>query len=84
MLLQRVRDEAHRFAITYHKSLRDKNTIKSSLDLITGIGPKRKQLLLKTFGSVKRIQEASVEELTKAPGINPKMAENIKAQLERV
>lgn len=84
MLLQRVRDEAHRFAITYHKSLRDKNTIKSSLDLITGIGPKRKQLLLKTFGSVKRIQEATVAELTKVPGVNLKMAESIKTQLERI
>jgi excinuclease ABC subunit C len=82
MLLQRVRDEAHRFAITYHKSLRDKNTVKSSLDRVTGIGPKRKQLLLKTFGSVKRIQEASVDQLTKVPGINAKMAESIKAQLE--
>lgn len=84
MLLQRVRDEAHRFAITYHKSLRDKNTVKSSLDKITGIGPKRKQLLLKTFGSVKQIQEASVEDLAKVPGINLKIAESIKAQLEKI
>lgn len=84
MLLQRVRDEAHRFAITYHKSLRDKKTVKSSLDKITGIGPKRKQLLLKTFGSVKQIQEASVEDLAKVPGINQKMAESIKAQMEKV
>jgi excinuclease ABC subunit C len=84
MLLQRVRDEAHRFAITYHKSLRDKNTVKSSLDKITGIGPKRKQLLLKTFGSAKQIQEASLEDLAKVPGINLKIAENIKAQLEKI
>ncbi len=84
MLLQRVRDEAHRFAITYHKSLRDKNTVKSILDKITGIGPKRKQLLLKTFGSVKQIQEASVEDLAKVPGINLKIAESIKAQLEKI
>ena len=82
MLLQRVRDEAHRFAITYHKSLRDKKTVKSNLDQVTGIGPKRKQLLLKTFGSVRRIQNASLEELMKVPGINAKMAESIKAQLE--
>lgn len=84
MLLQRVRDEAHRFAITYHKSLRDKNTVKSSLDKITGIGPKRKQLLLKTFGSAKQIQEASLEDLAKVPGINLKIAESIKAQLEKI
>ncbi len=82
-LLQRVRDEAHRFAITYHKSLRDKKTVKSGLDLVTGIGPKRKQLLLKHFGSVKRIREASVEELLKVPGMNIKIAESIKEQLEQ-
>jgi excinuclease ABC subunit C len=81
-LLQRVRDEAHRFAITYHKSLRDKQTVASSLDMITGIGPKKKQALLKHFGSVKRIREASIEELVKVEGINPQLAENIKEQLE--
>jgi excinuclease ABC subunit C len=82
-LLQRVRDEAHRFAITYHKSLRDKKTVQSGLDLITGIGPKRKQILLKHFGSVKRVREASLEELTLVPGIDRKTAENIKEQLEK-
>ncbi|MGE5581182.1 MAG: excinuclease ABC subunit UvrC [Bacillota bacterium] len=82
-LLQRVRDEAHRFAITYHKSLRDKKTVSSGLDRIIGIGPKKKQLLLKHFGSLKRIQEASLEELTKVPGINLKTAESIKEQLEQ-
>jgi excinuclease ABC subunit C len=84
MLLQRVRDEAHRFAITYHKSLRDKKTVESSLDKVTGIGPKRKQLLLKHFGSVKRIREASVEELAKVPGITLKLADSIKEQLDRI
>jgi excinuclease ABC subunit C len=84
MLLQRVRDEAHRFAITYHKSLRDKKTVQSSLDMVTGIGPKRKQLLLKTFGSVKQIREASLEDLAKVPGINLKIAESIKDQLEKI
>lgn len=81
MLLQRVRDEAHRFAITYHKSLRSKRTLTSGLDEVTGIGPKKKQLLLKHFGSVKRIREASLEELMKVPGINQKLAELIKEQL---
>lgn len=82
MLLQRVRDEAHRFAITYHKTLRDKRTKASSLDLVIGIGAKKKQLLLKHFGSVKRVREATVEELMQVEGINRKLAENIKEQLE--
>jgi excinuclease ABC subunit C len=80
-LLQRARDEAHRFAITYHKSLRSKRTVASSLDQIEGIGPKKKQLLLKSFGSVKRIRDASVNELMKLPGIDQKLAEKIKEQL---
>ncbi len=83
-LLQRVRDEAHRFAITYHKSLRDKKTVKSSLDRIAGIGPRRKQLLLKHFGSLKQIREASLEELLRVPGIDRKSAANIKEQLEKI
>jgi excinuclease ABC subunit C len=81
-LLQRVRDEAHRFAITYHKSLRDKKTVQSGLDQVIGIGPKRKQLLLKHFGSVKRIREASLAELAQVPGMSLKIAESIKEQLE--
>lgn len=84
MLLQRVRDEAHRFAITYHKTLRDKRTKASKLDLVTGIGPKKKQLLLKRFGSVKRIKEATIEELMTVEGINFKLAESIKEQLELI
>lgn len=80
-LLQRIRDEAHRFAITYHKSLRDKRTVASGLDGISGIGPKKKQLLLKKFGSVKRIREASLEELLSVPGINLRLAEALKEQL---
>lgn len=82
MLLQRVRDEAHRFAITYHKTLRDKRTKASGLDLVTGIGPKKKQQLLKHFGSIKRIKEATIDELIKVEGINRKLAESIKEQLE--
>jgi excinuclease ABC subunit C len=83
-LLQRVRDEAHRFAITYHKSLRDKKTVQSGLDQVTGIGPKRKQLLLKHFGSIKRIRQASIEELAGLPGMNLKIAESIKEQLDKI
>jgi excinuclease ABC subunit C len=77
-LLQRVRDEAHRFAITYHKSLRSKRTLTSKLDEIPGVGPKKKQALMKRFGSVKRIREATVEELMQVPGINQQLAEMIK------
>jgi excinuclease ABC subunit C len=80
-LLQRVRDEAHRFAITYHKSLRDKRTIASSLDRIPGIGPAKKRLLLKHFGSVKRIREASLAELTALPGITAELAAALKEGL---
>lgn len=68
-LLQRLRDEAHRFAITYHRSLRDKRTVASSLDQIPGIGPKRKQALLRHFGSVTRIRRASLEELMQVEGM---------------
>jgi excinuclease ABC subunit C len=62
-LLQHVRDEAHRFAITYHRTLRGKKTTQSALDRIPGIGPKRKRELLRAFGSVRRILQASEEEL---------------------
>ncbi|HEX2955056.1 MAG TPA: excinuclease ABC subunit UvrC, partial [Bacillota bacterium] len=73
-MLQRVRDEAHRFAITYHRSLRDKRTVASSLDQIPGIGPKRKQALLRHFGSVARIRRASLEELMQVEGMTEAVA----------
>jgi excinuclease ABC subunit C len=76
-LLQRVRDEAHRFAITYHKKLRSKQTLYSALDRIPGVGGVRKRALLRVFGSVKRIQEASVEDLLKVPRMNEKLARAI-------
>ncbi len=76
-LLQRVRDEAHRFAITYHKKLRTRQTFFSVLDGIEGIGGERKKVLLRAFGSLKRIQEATFEELIKVPYINEKMAQKI-------
>jgi excinuclease ABC subunit C len=62
-LLQRVRDEAHRFAITYHRSLRGKRMVDSVLDDVAGVGPTRKKALLRTFGSLKRLREASVGQL---------------------
>ena len=76
-LLQRVRDEAHRFAITYHKKLRSKQTLYSALDKIPGVGGVRKRALLRTFGSIKRIQEANLEELLKVPSMNEKIAREI-------
>jgi excinuclease ABC subunit C len=63
-LLQRVRDEAHRFAITYHRTLRQKDTLHSELDDIPGIGAQRKTQLLRHFGSLKQVREASCAELT--------------------
>ena len=64
-ILQRVRDEAHRFGVTYHRLLRNKRVISSELDAIPGIGPKRKEILLKTFGSVKQIKKAALSDLEK-------------------
>ncbi|HZQ36980.1 MAG TPA: excinuclease ABC subunit UvrC [Dehalococcoidia bacterium] len=80
-LVQRIRDEAHRFAITFHRQVRQKTSIKSALDEIPGIGPTRKQALIKKFGSVRGIREASLEELTGTPGITRAVAERVKAAL---
>lgn len=76
-LLQRIRNEAHRFALTYHRSLRGKRNLASVLDDIPGVGKKRKANLLKHFGSFKKIKEASIEELAQAEAINHKIAEGI-------
>lgn len=80
-LVQRVRDEAHRFAITFHRQRRKKSDFKSALDELPGIGPHRKKALLKAFGSVKRIRDASVEELAQVEGIGPSLAKQIKTSL---
>jgi len=76
-LLKRVRDEAHRFAITYHRKLRAKRTVGSELDQISGIGPARRAALLKHFGSVKKIKEASVEDLAAVKSITKQVAAKI-------
>lgn len=76
-LLQQVRDESHRFAITYHRKLRSKNISASSLDDIAGVGKKRKVALLKEFGSIDNIKTASVDQLAKIDGMNQKTAENV-------
>jgi excinuclease ABC subunit C len=81
-LVQRLRDEAHRFAITYHRTLRDRRTVRSAFDDLPGVGPKRKRELLKVFGSIKRVREAPVEQIAAVPGISRSLAERIKATLE--
>ena len=82
-LVQRIRDEAHRFAITYHRDVRGKRALRSELDEIAGIGPGRKKALLKRFGSVRRIREASVDEVAATPGISRDLAERLKGHLAR-
>lgn len=76
-LLQRIRDEAHRFAITYHRNLRKKKQIESTLEKIPGIGPKKRDALLKAFGTSNNIAQANIELLMTVPGITSKLAQNI-------
>ena len=80
-LVQRLRDEAHRFAITFHRQVRAKSSIQSALDTIAGIGPKRKKALLKKFGSVKAIREADVDDIASTLGFTRALAEKVKAEL---
>jgi len=80
-LLQRVRDEAHRFALGYHLNIRHKSGLTSALDGIPGIGPSRRRLLIKTFGSVSGIRQASLDELLQVKGINQALALSIKELL---
>jgi excinuclease ABC subunit C len=81
-LIQRIRDEAHRFAITAHRAMRSRKGLASRLDAIPGIGPARRKLLLETFGSIEGIKEAAPEELASLPGITPALAETIRANLD--
>jgi len=81
-LVQRIRDEAHRFAVGYHRKLRAKRAVRSAFDELRGIGPKRRAALLRTFGSLKRVREAPLEQIAAVPGIGPKLAAEIKAALE--
>ncbi len=80
-LIQRIRNESHRFAIRYHHILRRRVTRESALDKITGIGPKRKAILLKHFGSIAKIKQAPIEEISKVKGLNEKVAREIKKVL---
>jgi excinuclease ABC subunit C len=81
-LVQRIRDEAHRFAITYHRDLRRKAAVKSKFDDLPGVGPRRRGALLRVFGSMKRVREAPVEQVAAVPGIGPALAARIKAALD--
>jgi len=76
-LVQRIRDEAHRFAITYHRKLRSKRSKRSVLEEIPGIGPKRRQALLKAFGSLDGIRQATIDELTAVPGMTQSTAQRV-------
>jgi len=77
-----VRDEAHRFAITYHRAKRGKAATTSALDSVPGLGPARRAALLKAFGSVKAVSAATPDEIASAvPGIGPKLAETVVAAL---
>ena len=80
-LVQRIRDEAHRFAITYHRNLRSKSSLKSPLDLVTGIGPKRKRMLMRRFGTVTGIKQASLDDIAAVPGLTRSLAILLKQSL---
>ena len=80
-LVQRVRDEAHRFAITFHRERRSKHSIQSAIDLLPGIGPKRKRMLMRKFGSLKGIREAPMEDIAAVPGMTMRVARALKSQI---
>ena len=82
-LLQRVRDEAHRFAIAYHRKLRGRSMTRSVLDGIPGVGPERRRQLVRHFGSARKVTQASLEELQAAPGLGPQLARRIWEHLHR-
>ena len=80
-LVQRIRDEAHRFAITYHRNLRSKSSVKSAIDMVTGIGPKRKRTLLRRFGTLQGIKDAPVDDIAAIPGMTRSLAVRLKQTL---
>ncbi|MFA6243167.1 MAG: helix-hairpin-helix domain-containing protein, partial [Candidatus Hydrogenedentales bacterium] len=84
LYLARIRDEAHRFAITYHRKRRGKSTLATLLTNIPGVGPKRAKLLLTRVGSLAKVQSTSVEEIAALPGFNTKLAESIQSYLAAV
>ncbi len=82
-VLQQLRDEAHRFAISFHRNRRRRLTLRSALSDIPGIGPGRQRQLLRHFGSIKRVREATLDELAAAPGISRAIAETVHAHWAR-
>ncbi len=80
-LLQRIRDEAHRFALAYHQKLRRGRAAASLLDSVPGIGPQRRRALIRKFGSIAAVRAASVDELEQVPGITKQLAEAIRERL---
>ena len=80
-LVQRIRDEAHRFAVTYHRNLRSKSSLRSPIDNVTGIGPKRKRTLMRRFGTLKGIKEAAVDDIASVPGMTRSLAIRLKQTL---
>ncbi len=80
-LVQRIRDEAHRFAITYHRNVRKKSGLHSALDDVPGVGPKRKRALMRKFGSLKAVRDASADEIAETPGFTSGLAEKVLAAL---
>jgi excinuclease ABC subunit C len=80
-LLQRVRDEAHRFAVSYHRKVRSRRYMGSALDNVPGVGPKRKKALLRSFGSVKGIREAGIDDIAAIPGMTRTLAHKVKEYL---
>jgi excinuclease ABC subunit C len=80
-LVQRLRDEAHRFAITYHRQRRSKKSTTSALDHVPGIGPKRRQMLIRQFGSVQGVREATLEDVAAVPGMTLTLASKVKEWL---
>ncbi|MEE9202658.1 MAG: excinuclease ABC subunit UvrC [Dehalococcoidia bacterium] len=81
LLLQRIRDEAHRFALSYHIRTRRRSAMASALDSVPGIGPRRRRELLRRFGSVRAIREATPEDIAATPGLNPRLARLLKQSL---
>ena len=81
-LVQRIRDEAHRFAITFHRSKRGKAMVASALDAVPGLGPAKREALIKHFGSLKKLKAASADELTQVQGVGPSLASKIREHFE--
>ena len=81
-LVQRIRDEAHRFAVTYHQKLRSKRAVRSVLDDVAGVGPTKKRALLRRFGSVRGMRDAPIDDLAAVAGVGPALAKRIKDALE--